>query len=150
MNPYIGVKMVHAERADRNEDEPGYKVVYPDGYESWSPKETFEAAYLKVGEDENDVRIDALAARSFIATGKRTVVGDHVVVESTLRSGYTMIDASPWTPGEGVDDVDGGTRHALERTVNEVWTHLGFVLAWALDGLSTPATPESDERKHDA
>ena len=25
--------------------EAGYKVVYPDGYESWSPKEVFEAAY---------------------------------------------------------------------------------------------------------
>lgn len=24
---------------------PGYKVVYQDGYESWSPKETFEEAY---------------------------------------------------------------------------------------------------------
>ena len=25
--------------------EDGYKVVYPDGYESWSPKDVFEAAY---------------------------------------------------------------------------------------------------------
>ena len=64
---YIGTKMVQAERALRVTDqwgkktvismegvpviepfcdvEEGYKVVYRDGYESWSPKEVFEEAY---------------------------------------------------------------------------------------------------------
>lgn len=27
------------------ENPPGYKVIYPDGYESWSPKAVFEEAY---------------------------------------------------------------------------------------------------------
>jgi hypothetical protein len=30
----------------------GYLVIYPDGYESWSPKETFEAAYRLVSDAE--------------------------------------------------------------------------------------------------
>ena len=30
------------------ETRPGYKVEYPDGYVSWSPKETFETAYREV------------------------------------------------------------------------------------------------------
>lgn len=30
----------------------GYTVVYPDGYRSWSPKETFEACYREVTDDE--------------------------------------------------------------------------------------------------
>lgn len=30
----------------------GYKVIYPDGYISWSPKDVFEAAYREVSEDE--------------------------------------------------------------------------------------------------
>lgn len=69
MEKYIGTKMVKAEPAYRywmedgekvivaqDEDKPqkivdavscedGYKVCYPDGYVSWSPKEVFEAAY---------------------------------------------------------------------------------------------------------
>jgi hypothetical protein len=68
MKEYIGTKIVQAEPAFRvtgggfknvihpktyavPEDragqiwEDGYKVVYPDGYVSWSPKEVFEAAY---------------------------------------------------------------------------------------------------------
>ena len=69
MKQYIGTKIIHAEPAKRfwfengeklvvsdSEDTPqraieaiagdnGYKVVYPDGYESWSPKDVFEASY---------------------------------------------------------------------------------------------------------
>lgn len=69
MRQYIGTKIVYACPAHRymfesgetmvvphGEDTPtkvkeavaggdGYKVVYPDGYESWSPKDVFEAAY---------------------------------------------------------------------------------------------------------
>ena len=60
MKQYIGTKIIQAEPAYRvdgevfvkanivpcgYEIEDGYKVVYPDGYESWSPKDVFEAAY---------------------------------------------------------------------------------------------------------
>jgi Protein of unknown function (DUF2829) len=41
---YIGTKIIHAEPEQRNE-EPGYKVVYPDGYTSWSPAAAFDEAY---------------------------------------------------------------------------------------------------------
>ncbi|MFH2075404.1 MAG: hypothetical protein ABIJ57_08675 [Pseudomonadota bacterium] len=60
---YIGAKIIRAvpmseetflhtvknqpTRAD-TEDRPGYKVIYPDGYISWSPKETFDTAYREV------------------------------------------------------------------------------------------------------
>ncbi len=38
---YKGPDMMSAEEAAT----PGYKVVYKDGYESWSPKDVFEEAY---------------------------------------------------------------------------------------------------------
>jgi hypothetical protein len=44
MRTYIGTKIVDAE-PQYYDGKPGYKVVYEDGYESWSPKDTFEAAY---------------------------------------------------------------------------------------------------------
>lgn len=65
MKAYIGAKIIQAEPMDKlaffQEQErpydgqgnpPGYKVVYPDGYVSWSPKETFEAAYREIAEGE--------------------------------------------------------------------------------------------------
>jgi hypothetical protein len=63
MKKYLGIKVVSARPMTRDEagksglvrnynptDEncPGYKVVYEDGYESWSPKVTFEEAYREI------------------------------------------------------------------------------------------------------
>jgi len=57
MKNYLGVKIVSAEPAIRGWNaeeakqmsaemmEEGYKVVYEDGYTSWSPKSVFEKAY---------------------------------------------------------------------------------------------------------
>lgn len=47
MKNYIGVKIVKAEPQERN-GRPGYRVKYPDGYESWSPKSVFEKAYREM------------------------------------------------------------------------------------------------------
>ena len=43
-NTYRGWKMPN----DENPDDNGYLVVYPDGYESWSPKPQFEEAYREM------------------------------------------------------------------------------------------------------
>lgn len=52
MQKFIGTKIIHAEPAvapagvhQSIEGDEGYKVVYEDGYQSWSPKEIFEDAY---------------------------------------------------------------------------------------------------------
>lgn len=55
MEKYIGVKLIEAEpqnvyppEAKGQYSNPGYKVVYPDGYVSWSPKDVFEEAYRNI------------------------------------------------------------------------------------------------------
>lgn len=72
MERYIGTKIVLAEPMDKlsagsvgllrggdittierdGSSAPGYKVVYEDGYTSWSPKATFERAYRRVTDAE--------------------------------------------------------------------------------------------------
>lgn len=54
MKKYVGCKCVEAEPCKAWKEmgthkvgEDGYKVVYPDGYVTWSPKEVFEAAYME-------------------------------------------------------------------------------------------------------
>ncbi len=63
---YIGSKLILAypldecsflrdikkEDVSNRETRPGYLVKYPDGYTSWSPKETFEIAYREVTDSE--------------------------------------------------------------------------------------------------
>ena len=83
MKKYIGTKMIQAEPAFRvsagdfknvihpktwpvPEDrtgqtwEDGYKVVYPDGYVSWSPKDVFEEAYRETTGMNFGLAIEAL------------------------------------------------------------------------------------------
>ena len=47
MKTYIGTKIIQAEPQSKDHAE-GYKVVYEDGYESWSPKDVFEKAYVEI------------------------------------------------------------------------------------------------------
>lgn len=69
MKQYIGTKIVQAEPEMATKDQPGYKVVYADGYESWSPKSVFEEAYRESSGMPLGLAIEALkkgakAARS--------------------------------------------------------------------------------------
>lgn len=50
MKQYIGLKAVQAEPCMKDGKE-GYKVVYADGYESWSPKDVFEKSYVLVPDE---------------------------------------------------------------------------------------------------
>jgi len=63
MEAYIGTKIVLAEsmtaeqfhvatgitvRGAKSDDDAGYKVVYEDGYVSWSPRDVFERSYRRI------------------------------------------------------------------------------------------------------
>ena len=48
---YIGTKIIQA-YPDFKDGKPGYVVIYPDGYKSWSPEAVFEAAYREITEAE--------------------------------------------------------------------------------------------------
>lgn len=64
MKTYIGAKIIQAEPMlhgvfletkgifGSHDYRPGYRVVYPDGYVSWSPQATFEEAYRLVSDSE--------------------------------------------------------------------------------------------------
>lgn len=64
---YIGTKLIKAYPASapkasgsHAEGDPGYIVVYQDGYQSWSPKEVFEEAYRPVSGMNFGLALEAL------------------------------------------------------------------------------------------
>ena len=59
MKAYIGTKLILAELEEKEGTE-GYKVIYPDGYVSWSPKDVFENAYREVTDDEVNIVVDSV------------------------------------------------------------------------------------------
>lgn len=55
---YVGCKVVKAYPQDRTRAdsgiEAGYAVLYPDGYNSWSPKDVFDKAYIQLAEHAHE------------------------------------------------------------------------------------------------
>lgn len=94
MQQYIGTKIIEAAPAIRKggkvydltwpipksmePEEPGYRVRYPDGYESWSPKDVFEEAYRPTDAMSFGLAIEAAKKGKRIArkgwNGKRQYV----------------------------------------------------------------------------
>lgn len=46
------LRTVKKEDVSNRETRPGYRVTYPDGYVSWSPKDVFENAYREITDGE--------------------------------------------------------------------------------------------------
>ena len=111
MEKYIGTKMIEAEPAYRCEGkiylktgpyprslklEDGYRVRYADGYESWSPKDVFEKAYLPVVVN-SQLRTGAPSISQemvddFIVGREVTTMGDKcTVVRAVLRNGFEIV-----------------------------------------------------------
>ena len=111
MKQYIGTKLVEAEpayRAQRDNgnvtitDDPakvyphypiveeGYRVRYPDGYESWSPKEAFEEAYRPTTGMSFGLAIEAAKKGHRISRAGWNGKGQYV--ELATRISYTGAD----------------------------------------------------------
>ncbi|WP_455582559.1 Gp49 family protein [Dysosmobacter sp.] len=147
MEHYIGTKLIEAEPCPAWKDagahragEDGYKVRYPDGYESWSPKDVFEGAYLpltvnhKLKPDRPSISQEMVD--DFIASVETVTMGDKTtVVRATLRNGFEIVEASACVSAENYDE-ELGRQICLEHVKDKVWMLLGFLLQTAVHGVS--------------
>lgn len=106
MKKYIGTKIIEAVPAIRKggkvyEDgkpipksmdptEDGYKVRYPDGYESWSPKGVFEEAYRPTDCMSFGLAIEAMKKGKKVA--RRGWNGKNQHIELATRISYMTAD----------------------------------------------------------
>ncbi len=114
MQQYIGTKIIHAEPLAKNygptegQGQPGYKVVYPDGYTSWSPAEAFEEAYRPCEAMNFGLAVEALKKGERVAragwNGKgmwlSLVGGNEYKVESFIACQQHL----PWIGMKTADD----------------------------------------------
>lgn len=147
MKKYIGCKMIEAEPALRvngkiyNHDfdiskndvvEEGYKVKYPDGYVSWSPKEVFEKAYMQVG-DNNTITQDNVG--NFIKHVEVKTMGTKTtVVMATLVNGFIITESSSCVDEKNYDEKMGA-EICMEKIKDKIWMLLGFLLQTAFKGV---------------
>ena len=132
MQNYIGVKVIKAEPENRD-GRLGYKVEYPGGYQSWSPKEAFEDAYLPMG--NNPSLIDTCMVDGFI----NEITSSQLDEKTTLVKCKTLTGFTQYEVSSCVDpinfDMQIGTDICKKRIRNTLWQCLGFVLQWGRFGL---------------
>ena len=154
MEKYIGAKLIEAEPAYRVDGkiysaswpipvgglaEEGYRVRYADGYESWSPKAVFEAAYLLVVVNP-DLRTTAPSISQqmvddFIRETEVITMGDKTtVVRAVLRNGFEIVESSSCVSAENYDEKLGA-EICMDHIKNKVWMLLGFLLQTAVHGI---------------
>lgn len=123
----IGIKMYE-----------GYRVRYPDGYLSFSPKEVFEAAYMKLSPNPNlqsGVSISEEMVNNFIVDYETFTKQDKItIVIATLANGFTIVESSACVDPANYDEKLG-EEICKERIKNQVWNHLGFLLQTAWKGI---------------
>lgn len=163
MKQYIGTKLIEAEEAYRVDGkvvtlpenkvpcgykvERGYKVRYADGYESFSPKEVFECAYLPL-EVNGKLKtaapsISAEMVERFIDHHETaTMGGKTTVVRAVLKNGFVIVESSSCVSEENYDEKLG-EEVCMERIMNKVWELLGFLLQTAVGGVSGEAAAEN-------
>lgn len=155
MKTYIGTKIIEAIPAirtggkvyDANEliprsmelVEEGYKVRYPDGYESWSPKDVFERFYLELTVNPElrtkKPSISQKMVDDFIVAKEVSTLGDKVtVVRATLRNGFELVESSACVSPENYDEKLGA-EICMEKVKDKVWFLLGFLLQTGVNGL---------------
>ena len=136
MKEYMGVKIIQAEPGSRN-GKPGYKVVYgPDGYESWSPKDVFENAYLPL---DNPGKISPADVELFMGE----VEAEKLDIKTTLVKAETLTGFRQYETSSCVDpanyDHEIGKEAGTRRIRDTLWLCLGFVLQWGKYGLKGEA-----------
>ena len=162
MKQYIGTKLIEAEKAYRvdgkivtlpensvpcgSEIEQGYKVRYVDGYESFSPKEVFERAYLPL-EVNGGLRTDApsisagMVERFIDHHETVTMGGKTTVVRAVLKNGFEIVESSSCVSAENYDEKMG-EKICMKKIRDKIWMLLGFLLQTAVGGVSGEAAAE--------
>lgn len=146
---YIGCKSIQAKpmtlgrynthrgwTIPQNEDpeRPGYLVVYPDGYQSWSPQAAFESAYLQLESPKGD-KITLADVNDFIADS--TVIhrtARTTVCKYVLANGYEFIESSSCVSPENYSEHIG-IEICNSQAQRRIWDLLGFLLRTAKFGV---------------
>ena len=135
MQTYLGVKYVKAEPV-RKDGREGYKVIYPDGYESWSPKNVFDSSYFQIDKEDQltpadiDRFIEMSCVTSYMGDEKTTIL------RCGMPTGFVDWEFSSCVDSKNYNH-EIGHEIALKRVKDKVWAFLGFALQWGKDGLHT-------------
>lgn len=128
MKKYIGTKTVEAEPREGTDGREGYKVVYKDGYASWSPKDAFEEAYVALDAIPNKLTLEDIQSKVvgelFVKVGDTTTV----VCNLLLENGFVVTGTSACID-PAIYDEQIGKQIAHDNALDKIWQLEGYLLA---------------------
>lgn len=128
MKKYIGTKIIDAEPRQGADGRDGYKVVYKDGYTSWSPTEAFEEAYVAIDSIPNKLSVESIESKIANTDLIRVPNTTTTLCFLHLENGYTVVGKSACIdPKEYQEEI--GASIAYEDALNKVWELEGYLLA---------------------
>lgn len=145
MSKFIGVSMIEANLmpahvavefgyniGNHDLNEMGYEVIYSDGYKSWHPADEFEKAYFELSVED---KITPTDIDNFIAFDDHITAGSkNTVSVLTCLTGFEAIGTAACVKPENYN-INIGKTYSTEKAKDQIWTGLGFVLQWAINGI---------------
>ncbi len=128
MKKYIGTKIIEAEPREGADRREGYKVIYKDGYSSWSPKEAFEESYVAIDSIPNKLSVEAIESKIVKNDLLRVPNTTTMLCVLFLENGFTVVGKSACIdPEEFQEEI--GASIAYEDALNKIWELEGYLLA---------------------
>lgn len=132
MQEFVGIKVVRAEEAYKD-GKKGYRVVYPDGYESWSPDDVFHKHYLLLDTDRyNDTVVALSTVNKLCGDIDVDEFEDIKIMATKLINGYTIARCSPLR--NNVDEYEENEEFE-EYVAEKLREYMEFVISWGRNGL---------------
>ena len=101
---YYGTKRITAWEQEKD-GAPGYAVKYADGYTSWSPKDTFEAAYQRIDAMSFGHAIAALKVGHKVARAGWNGKGMYLILIAGTPN-VQLRDGTPYKNATGLDECE--------------------------------------------
>lgn len=115
----------------------GYEVSYANGnYKTWMPASLVNKLFFTLDKNNDGSIIIKEDVNNFIAGYKSKTIGDKTTfTEAKTITDFNYIESSTCVSKENYN-LETGTSICMNKIVDKVWEHLGFVLAWAKNGIN--------------
>lgn len=113
----------------------GFGVTYPNSKREWIPSDVANKEFYRLSEKNDGTKILKEDVENFITDVDVMTVGDKTTVVNTYTlTGFGTVRHSSCVDPKNYSE-ELGKKYAMEEVINDLWSHLGFVLQWAKFGL---------------
>lgn len=126
-------EIIGKEHIDKSKN--GYLVTYPNGDNIWYHENVARHKFFILNFVNDGTIIKKEDVENFIDRYTSLTIGEKTtLVHAKTITGFELIDSSSCVDSKNYSK-EIGEKYAMENIVSKLWSHLGFVLQWARNGI---------------